>query len=265
MSVYSINSRNSYNIYSQLSSRNSNNIYHQLSSGKRINKASDDAAGLAIANKLLTQENGLNIGAQNAKDGVGVLNTADGAMSGMMDDLQRINELSIRSLNGLYSDSDKAAFQTEINGLKDGIQSLAKNTSLNEQKLLDGSMADMHLATNPNGGGLDIRMENTTLKSLGIAGFDVTGDFDLNDISKAMDMVSKARSNLGAATNRLDHTYNNNMLASENTLASRSRIEDLDMPKAISEKKKQDLLTEYRTMMLRRKMNEDSLITRMFQ
>ena len=264
MSIGAVNSRNFYNIYSQ-SNKNSQNIYHQLSSGKRINKAADDAAGLAIAHKLLSQENGLNVGAQNAKEGVGALNTADGAMGGMMDYLQRINELSIRSMNGLYSDSDKAAFQTEINGLKDGIQSLAKNTSLNEQKLLDGSMADMHLATNPNGGGLDIRMVNTTLESMGIAGYDVTGDFDLNDISKAMDMVSAARSSLGAATNRLDHTYNFNMLASENTLASRSRIEDLDMPQAISEKKKEDLLTQYRTMMLRRKMDEDSMVTRMFQ
>lgn len=265
MSVYSINNRNSYNIYSQLSNRNSNNIYHQLSSGKRINKAADDAVGLAIAHKLLTQENGLNIGAENARDGVGVLNTADGAMGGMMDDLQRINELSIRSMNGLYSDSDRQTFQAEINGLMGDIQSLAKNTSLNEQKLLDGSMADLHLATNPNGGGLDIHMQNTTLEALGIAGYNVTGDFDLNAIGKAMEMVSSARSNLGAMTNRLDHTYNYNLLASENVLASRSRIEDLDMPKAISEKKKQDLLTEYRTLALRKKLDDDNLVARLFQ
>ena len=213
----------------------------------------------------MKQENGLNVGAQNAKDGIGALNVADGAMGGMMDYLQRINELSIRSMNGLYSDSDRATFQAEIDGMLGGIQSLAKNTSFNEQKLLDGSMADMHLATNPNGGGLDIHMENTTLKSLGLAGFNVTGDFDLNAISNAMDKVSKARSNLGAVTNRLDHTYNYNQLASENVLASRSRIEDLDMPKAISEKKKQDALAEYRTMMLRRKLNEDTLVARMFQ
>ena len=248
-----------------ISNRNDYNIYFQLSSGKRINRAADDAAGLAIAHKLLKQENGLNVGAQNAKDGIGALNVADGAMGGMMDYLQRINELSIRSMNGLYSDSDRATFQAEIDGMLGGIQSLAKNTSFNEQKLLDGSMADMHLATNPNGGGLDIHMENTTLKSLGLAGFNVTGDFDLNAISNAMDKVSKARSNLGAVTNRLDHTYNYNQLASENVLASRSRIEDLDMPKAISEKKKQDALAEYRTMMLRRKLNEDTLVARMFQ
>ena len=158
MNIGAINSRNNYN------------IYYQLSSGKRINKAADDAAGLAIAQKLLRNETGLNVGAQNARDGMGALNVADGAMNGITDYLQRINELSIRSMNGLYSDSDKQAIQSEINGMLEGIQSLAKDTSLNEQKLLDGSMADMQLATNPSGGGLSIQMENTTLEALGLSG-----------------------------------------------------------------------------------------------
>ena len=248
-----------------INTRDNYNIYHQLSSGKRINRAADDAAGLAVAQKLLKNETGLNVGAQNAKDGMGALNVADGAMGGIMDYLQRIDELSIRSMNGLYSDSDRQAFQTEINGMLDGIQSLAKGTSLNQQTLLDGSMADMHLATNPNGGGLNIRMENTTLKAMGLAGYDVTGSFDLSAVDKAMDMVSKARGNMGASTNRLEHTYNYNMQASENTLASRSRIEDLDMPKAVSEKQKEQLLSQYRNLMLQRQMREGSLVMRMFQ
>lgn len=253
MNISSINNRSNFNIYSQ------------LSSGKRINRAADDAAGLAIAQKLLKQETGLNVGAQNAREGMGALNVADGAMGGIMDYLQRIDELSIRSMNGLYSDSDRQAFQAEINGMMEGIQSLAKNTSLNEQKLLDGSMADMHLATNPNGGGLNIGMENTTLKSLGLAGYNVTGNFDPGVIDKAMEMVSKARGNMGAATNRLEHTYNSNMQTAENTTASRSRIEDLDMPKAVSEKQKQQLLSQYRNLMLQRQMRDNGLVVRMFQ
>lgn len=253
MSVNSISSQSSYNIYSQ------------LSSGKRINKAADDAAGLAIGQKLQKNENGLNVGAQNAREGVGALNVADGAMGGITDYLQRIRELAVRSMNGLYSNSDRQAFQTEIDSLKEGIQSLAKGTSLNEQKLLDGSMADLHLATNPDGTGMNIQMQNTTLEALGIADFDVTGSFDLDVIDKALEKVSSARSSMGAATNRLEHTYNYNLQASENLVGSRSRIEDLDMPKAISEKKKQDLLTQYRMLMLRRQMNNDTMVTRLFQ
>ena len=246
------------------SSKDIFNIYSKLSSGKRINKAADDAAGLAIAQKMLRQENGLQVGAQNVKDGMGVLNIADGAMGGMTDYLQRIRELAVRASNGLYSDSDRETIQTEIDSLKEGIQSLAKNTTFNEQTLLDGSMADMDLATNPEGGGLSISMANTTLDALGIADFDVrSGNFDLSVIDKAMDKIFSARSDTGAYTNRLTHTYNYNMGASEQMTRSRSRIEDLDLPVAISEKKKKDILMQYKNMMQRNIMNQRSSSVRM--
>ena len=242
------------------------NIYSKLSSGKRINRAADDAAGLAIAKKLQRQENGLQVGAQNVKDGMGALNIADGAMDGMTDYLQRIRELAVRASNGLYSDSDRETFQTEIDSLKEGIQSLAKNTTFNEQTLLDGSMADMYLATNPEGGGLNISMANTTLDALGIADFDVrSGNFDLSAIDKAMDKISSARSDTGAYTNRLTYTYNYNLGAAEQTTRSRSRIEDLDLPVAVSEKKKQDILMQYRNMMQRNIMNQRSSVRMLFQ
>ena len=240
-------------------------IYGQISSGKRINSAADDAAGLAIANKLKREETGLSVGASNAKDGIGALNVADGAMDGIMNSLQRMRELGIRALNGLNTDSDREAYQQEIDGLKEEIQSLAKNTSFNEQKLLDGSMADMHLATNPDGGGLEIGMANATLEALGIADFDVTsGNFDLGVIDEAMKKISSQRSSVGAYTNRLEHTYNYNTSSHLEQLSSRSRIEDLDMPKAITEKKKQELLGQYKNLMMRRQMDQKSSILRLF-
>ena len=140
--------------------------YSQISSGKRINKAADDAAGLAIGQKMQKEENGLRVGGQNAQEGIGVLNVADGALNGVMDYLQRMRDLALRSMGGLSSSSDKAYYQQEIDQLKEGIQSMAKTTSLNEQKLLDGSMADMHLATNPDGSGMKIGMANATLEAL---------------------------------------------------------------------------------------------------
>lgn len=240
--------------------------YSHISSGKRINSAADDAAGLAIGKKMEREETGLRVGAENAKDGMGALNVADGAIDGIMDNLQRIRELSLRSMNGLNSDSDKATYQAEIDQLKQGIQSIAKNTSFNERTLLDGSMADMHLAVNPNGGGLEIGMENSTLEALGIADYDVTSNnFSLDAIDNAMKMVSSQRSGLGAATNRLEHAYNYNMSAHEEQLGARSRIEDLDMPKAISEKKKEELLSQYRNLMLRKKMDQKANVLRLFQ
>lgn len=240
-------------------------IYSHIAGGKRINSAADDAAGLAIAKKLQVEETGLSVGAENAKSGIGVLNVADGALGGVMDYLQRIRELALRSMNGLTSDSDKKAYQNEINQLKDGIQSLARDTSLNEQKLLDGSMADLQLATNPNGGGMSIRMENSTLAALGIEDFDVTGDFDLKSIDNAMNMVSERRSYLGASTNRLEHTYNYNTHASLQQLSSGSRLEDLDIGKAVSEKQKQDILSRYRIMIQKKRQEQDGFVTRLFR
>lgn len=236
--------------------------YSHIASGKRINKAADDAAGLSIAQKLLKEQNALNASAQNTQQGIGFMNVADGALDGITDSLQRMGELAIRSMNGLTSDSDRAIYQNEINQLKDDIQFMAKNTSLNEQKLLDGSMADLHLATNPDGSGMSIGMANSTLESLGIANFDVTsGNVDLDAISSALDKVSSQRSYLGASTNSLERAYNYNTWASLQQLSSRSRIEDLDMPKAISEKKKEDLLSEYRNLTLRRQMNQNATMT----
>ncbi|MDE7045166.1 MAG: flagellin FliC5, partial [Acetatifactor sp.] len=109
-------------------------------------------------------------------------------------------------------------------------------------------------------------MENTTLEALGIADFDVTsGNFDLGAIDAAIDKLSGQRSSLGAYTNRLEHTYNYNTNANEQLLSARSRIEDLDMPKAISEKKKQDLLNQYKNLMLKSHMNQRSNVLRLFQ
>lgn len=241
------------------------NSYSHISSGKRINTASDDAAGLAIGKKLQAQETGLNVGAQNAKEGMGALNVADSALGGVMDYLQRIRDLALRSMNGLSSASDKQYYQGEIDQLKEGIQSLSKTTSLNEQKLLDGSMADMHIATNPDGSGMRIGMANSTLEALGIADFDVTKDFSLDTIDDAINKVSSQRGNLGASTNRLEYAYNYNTGASLQQLSARSRIEDLDMPQAISDKKKEELLSEYRTLMLKKQMNQDSMVLKLFQ
>lgn len=240
------------------------NIYSHIASGKRINSAKDDAAGLAIAKRMKLQEIGLNVGAQNAQMGIGALNTADGALDGVTDYLQRIRDLAVRSMNGTSSPSDKAVYQREIDQMKQGIQSLAEGTTLNEQKLLDGSMADLELVTNPNGGSRHIQMADATLEALGIADLDVTsGDFSLEAIDKALDMVSAQRGSLGASTNGLERAYNYNTSASLQQLKSRSSLEDLDFPKAVSEKQKKELLFQYQTFMLKKKMEEEGKANRM--
>lgn len=94
-----------------IGNHNTHNLYAQLSSGKKVNTAADNASALAIIQKLLKEENGLNVGSQNASDGIGLLNVADGAMSGISDSLQRMNELGVYARNGLLSDSDREMYQ----------------------------------------------------------------------------------------------------------------------------------------------------------
>lgn len=239
--------------------------YTHLASGKRINTAKDDAAGLAIANRMKTQETGYKAGAENAGMAMGASNVAEGALGGMSDYLQRIRELAVKSMNGINSDADKQTYQKEIDQLKQGIEGLARDTSFNEQTLLDGSMADMEIATSPGGAGMHIQMENSTLKALGIADLDVTSkNFSLDAIDRAMDMVTERRSGLGATTNALQRTMNFNNSASISQLSARSRLEDLDYPKAIAKKKQDEVFGQYRMAMLRRQMDQKKSVTALF-
>ena len=207
----------------------------------------------------------MDVGAYNIQNGIGVAYIQDGALGTMHDSLQRIRELSIQASNGIYSDSDKQAMQDEIDQLLMDIEQTAVGTEYNQMKLLDGSMADMHIASNPDGTGMKIQMENGTLKALGIEGYSVMGNFDISVIDAAMEKVSASRSRTGATTNAMEHAYNYNTRASLELVGSRSRIEDLDVPKAISEQKKEKVLRDYQLgMMRRRQMDQNSFVTKMF-
>jgi len=239
--------------------------YQQLASGKKINSSADDAAGLSIAQKMQVQENGYDVGQENAKHSQSMINIADGAMSSIADYLQRMKELSVRASNGLFGASDKAIFQEEIEQLKQGIADVAGVTQYNEMKLLDGSASSSHVASNPDGSGLNMNMANATLEALGIADYDVTKDFDMSVLDSALSKISSSRGSLGATSNRLDYTINYNAIASNNMTASRSRIEDTDYATAISEKKKEDLLTQYRMMMKKKQMESADGIVKLLR
>ena len=247
-----------------ISSVQSRNPYEALSSGYKINRAADDAAGLAISEKLKANTNGFDVGSSNAKDGKSLINVADGALSGIQDSLQRMRELSLKASNGLYGDTERQAIQKEIDGLKENIQDIAKNTSFNTIKLLDGSKADLELATNPQGGGMKIGLANATLDSLGITDFDVTKNFSLKTLDNAMNKVNAARSTLGAQSNRLDSTVNYNSYSSYNLTAANSRIRDTDYGKEMVIKNRDQAVQQYRLYAQKSKMNTDAGFLRLF-
>ncbi|MCI8326496.1 MAG: flagellin FliC5 [Lachnospiraceae bacterium] len=239
--------------------------YGKLASGKKLQTAADGAAELAIAEKLNSQVKGYDAGTRNMQSGKDLLNIADGALSGVTDYLQRIRELALQASNSaLLSDDDLQGIQQEIDYMKQGINDIASQTQYNRQNILDGSKSSFQMATNGNGGSTTLNTANSLLSELGIADFDVTGDFDLGDIDNALMKVSDSRSSMGAQSNALDHAINYNSYTSFNMVGAQSRFEDLDYPKAISEQKKQETLQLYSIMMLKKRQEDEASRMRRF-
>ncbi len=260
-----IPSQTNHYLYANRAEQNQRRIAEKMSSGKRINRAADDAAKAAIAQKILSEFNGLNKATDNAASFQDMTNVADGAMGSITDSLQRMRELSIQASNGIYGSEDRDAIQQEIDQLKQHISDTAAQTQFNGMNVLSSSGKAWNAAINPDGSGMNVAFGGSTLESLGLADFDVTGDFDIGDIDNALSKVGSNRSYLGAVSNRLDHSMANNRYAAFNTAAAQSRIEDLDYGKAVTEQKKQEALKLYSLMMQRRQYeDENGRVTRLF-
>ena len=139
---------------SSMSSQYMYRDYQSLSSGRRVNRAADDAAGAAIAQKLQSQENGYDVANRNVGTSQDMLKIADGALGSITDSLQRIRELSVQAYNGLYTDADRGAIQAEIDQLKQSISDTASWTQFNTKNRLDGTMGSSHVTAGPNGDGM---------------------------------------------------------------------------------------------------------------
>lgn len=241
-------------------------LYGKITSGNALPTAADGAAELAISEKMNAQVGGLNQGADNISSGIDAIKIKDSALGEVTDYLQRIRELALAASNSFtVSDSDKKIYQEEISQLKDGIAQVANITSYNEKKLLDGSTGDLNITTDSNGGNTKISGTDSTLKALGIEDFDVTKDFNLKDIDNALKKVSDMRSDAGAKQNSLEHLYNINQTSAYNITAADSRIEDLDMEKAVGNLDKQRLLDTISVMMQKkREEDEQEKVGRLF-
>jgi flagellin len=204
----------------------------KLSSGYKINRAADNAAGLAISEKMRRQVRGLTQASTNAQDGVSAVQTAEGALNEVHDMLQRMNELAVQAANDTNMTTDKQYIQSEINALAAEISRVATTTTFNEQKLMDGTFTGKNLQVgSENGQTIAISIDSMTAGSIGVASLDVVQNAGaaIDSIKSAMNQVSELRSNLGAIQNRLEHTISNLDNVVENTTAAESRIRDTDM------------------------------------
>ena len=208
----------------------------KLSSGYKINRAADDAAGLAISEKMRRQVRGLTQASANAQDGISAVQTAEGALNEVHDMLQRMNELAVKSANGTNQNEDKNYIQAEVANLITEIDRVAATTTFNEKALLDGTFTDVDLqvgAESATDNQIKLTIDSMDASGLGIDAVDVGSTGDAKDaidtIKTAVKTLNNQRSNLGAIQNRLEHTINNLDNVVENTQSAESQIRDTDM------------------------------------
>ncbi|MEN9614723.1 MAG: flagellin protein [Chloroflexota bacterium] len=255
----------------------------QLSSGLRINRASDDAAGLAVSEKLKNQVRGLNQAQRNAQDSISLLQTAEGALNEVHSILARMRELAVQSSNDTLTNSDRNHIQTEVNALISEIDRISSSTQFNKQVLLNGSLTQFsfHIGANTNdalnsneiqfklgeGGsypgandglidsttiGADSNNNASPIRALQVAAGSSTGGVstqtDANAaiaiIDGAVEAVSTSRGAIGAMQNRLESAINSIGVAAENTGAANSRIRDADVAQSVSEMIRSQILQQ---------------------
>lgn len=233
----------------------------KLSSGYRVNRAGDDAAGLAISEAMRSQINGLNQAATNAKDAIGLIQTAEGALTETHSMLQRLVTLATQSANGTYSSTARANIQEEAAALEKEITRIADNTDFNGIKPLQKTQASgMTFQIGPSSAEtINVNMSHMDAASLLTSATKISSEITdqtkakdnlLKTINDAITSVSKYRAHLGAAQNRLEHTVNNLKVTSENIQAAESRIRDTDMAEEITAYTKNNILLQAAQSML---------------
>ena len=231
----------------------------KLASGMRINRAGDDAAGLAISEKMRGQIRGLDQASRNAQDGISLIQTAEGALNETADILQRMRELSVQSSTDTNTTDDQANLDDEFQELKNEIGRIATDTQFNKKTVLATDQTlDIQVGANATEK-ITISWSAQTAEALGedavsIADLALTSKdgaiASITKIEEAIASVSKSRSKMGAFQNRLEHTINNLATSSENLTAAESRIRDTDMAKTMMEQTKNSILSQASQAML---------------
>ena len=243
----------------------------KLSSGERINRAGDDASGLAVSEKMRAQIRGLNQASQNASNGISFIQTTEGYLQETTDIMQRIRELAVQSSNGIYSDEDRMQIQVEVSALVSEVDRLASSAQFNGMNMLTGRFAQ---STGENsvtgsmwfhiGANMDQRMQvfigTMSAEALGIREIGTGEKISLaapddanraiGTIDQALVKINKQRADLGAYQNRMEYAVRGLDISAENLKASESRIRDTDMAKQMVEFTKNSVLQQAGTAML---------------
>ena len=249
---------NSYRNLSTNQNALSKNL-EKLSSGYKINRAGDDAAGLAISETMRSQINGLNQAVNNANDAVGLIQTAEGAMTETHSMLQRMKTLTTQAANGTYTETARKNIKAEIDALNSEITRIATTTEFNGETPLNPEKQGQNLtffigASADKTNQMTVAQQTMTAKALTLDKIEVdTTDKAFKamaSVDAAIEKVSSYRATLGAAQNRLEHTVNNLKVTSENITSAESRIRDTDMADEITAYTKNNILLQAAQSML---------------
>ena len=225
----------------------------KLATALRINQAADDAAGLAISEKLEAQFRGLDAASRNAEDSISMMRTGEGALGETHSILQRMRELSIQASNDTYTDSDRSEMQSEMKQLQTEISRIGNTTEFNTMKLLDGGGSNgtgeytSQVGAN-SGQTLNVQTGDMRASSLGVDSLDIStrdgAAASLDAIDSAIQSVSGQRGQFGVTENRLEHTANYLKTASENQMAAESRIKDADIAREVIQQTTNNIKTQ---------------------
>lgn len=248
---------NAMNAHRQMgiNTTNSGKAMEKLSSGLRINRAGDDAAGLAISEKMRGQIRGLDMASRNAQDGISLIQTAEGALDESHAIVQRMRELAVQSSSGALEDEDRAQLDLEYQELSGELDRIAKNTEFNKKNILDGTVTTVAIQVGANANQtIDITLTNNDAATLTGGVGDITSTTNaqtaIGALDTALDTLNTNRATLGATQNRLEHTIKNLNNASENLQAAESRVRDVDMAKEMMNFSKNNILQQASQAML---------------
>lgn len=245
MSVQNNMSALNANMQSKMNNLKLQTSLQKLASGYRINKAADDAAGLAISEKMRAQITGLERSMMNAWDGVSLVQTAEGSLDQVHSMLNRLTDLSMQASNGILNADQRQSIQSEANSILSEIDRISQSSNFNGKQLLDGNFSE-DFAIGEGGETKNVAIDDMSVSGLGLSGLDLTtasgASSAISTIRNAIDTVSSTRGDLGAAQNGLEHTINNLAVTNENMIAAESRIRDADMAKQFMDYTKNNIL-----------------------
>src|SRR5918911_1958764 len=223
----------------------------RLSSGYRINRAADDAAGLAISERLRGQINGLDQSQRNVQDAVSLVQTAEGSLDEVHSMLQRVRELAVQYKNGSLSNNDRLALQSEVNQLASEIERIGSSAEFNGIKVLNAAQSmTFQVGANDTDSGSVSTISLGAAIGANVFSLSSVPNTDLAEIDAAIDAVSQQRSTFGAVQNRFEHLMNGLSVYHENLVASESRIRDVDMAEEMVSMTKYQILQQAGTSML---------------